>query len=558
MNTRQRLISAAATVLVTLMIGACESTRPDSSGAAEQGSIEVNPRDPRDLREGGELRIAADQLPDNWNYYQLDGPTGDGYRMISTVLPTPWGQTADGDVQLDTDFVESATLTSQEPQVITYRLNPRARWSTGEPLSWRDFAAQADALSGDHGDYKVASTTGYENIAKVEAGATEHEVKVTFDRTFAEWQTIFSPLYPASMYGSSEEFNTGWLSAPKVTGGPFKIESIDVPGQSVTVVRDPNWWGTRPRLDRITFRVILKAELPDAMASGTTDFYFIGSNAELFERSQHIPGAEVRRAPATDYSTIAFNGTAGSILDDQDLRLAIQKGIDTDAIAKSVLGGVVTDPKPLGNHLFLHSAKAYNDNSSIARFDPGAARQKLDSLGWKVDGEVRTREGKTLDVRFVIGSGNAISQKVAEMVQAQLKDIGVKVTIEPVPAADYFKSFVNVGNFDLSTFRWLVTALPVTNSRGVYYLDPDVVNENYGRIGNETINALFDRTLSELDGAKRLALANQIDVEIWKSGSQLPLFQTSGTVAVRSTVANFGAAGYASVPYDWVSIGFTS
>ncbi len=51
-------------------------------------------------------------------------------------------------------------------------------------------------------------------------------------------------------------------------------------------------------------------------------------------------------------------------------------------------------------------------------------------------------------------------------------------------------------------------------------------------------------------------LANQIDEEIWKSGSQLPLFQTSGTVAVRKTVANFGAAGYAEVPYDWVNVGF--
>jgi len=54
------------------------------------------------------------------------------------------------------------------------------------------------------------------------------------------------------------------------------------------------------------------------------------------------------------------------------------------------------------------------------------------------------------------------------------------------------------------------------------------------------------------------ALANRIDQEIWKSGSQLPLFQSSGAVAVRATVANYGAAGYASIPFDWVQIGFTA
>jgi peptide/nickel transport system substrate-binding protein len=117
---------------------------------------------------------------------------------------------------------------------------------------------------------------------------------------------------------------------------------------------------------------------------------------------------------------------------------------------------------------------------------------------------------------------------------------------------------VNVGNFDISTFRWLVTAFPLTNSRGVYYVDPNNVNENYGKVGTSTINGLFDEATAELDGAKRAALANRIDQEIWKSGSQLPLFQSSGAVAVRETVANYGAAGYASLPFDWVKIGFTT
>jgi peptide/nickel transport system substrate-binding protein len=545
---------ARAAIAITLTLTAC-TARAATSQAPQ---TDVNPHDPADLRNGGELRLAADQLPDNWNYFELDGPTGEGYRMLSTVMPTLWAQNADGTVRSNGDYVESARLVSHDPQVIVFRLNPKARWSSGAPLSWEDFKAQADALSGSHKDYKLASTTGYEDIARVERGASDQEVRITFKRRFAEWQTIFSPLYPSSLYADAQEFNTGWLNAPLVTAGPFKIGSIDPVAQTVTVVRDPNWWGPRPRLDAITFRVIPKTALAESMAAGTIDSYAIGSNADLFAKSAHVPGTTIRQAPATDYSTLAFNGTPGAILDDPALRVAVEKGIDTKAIATAALGRIEPHAKPLGNHLFLQSAKEYRDNSAVAGFDPAAARRQLDSLGWKLNGHVREKDGKALAIRFVIGAGNALSQQISGLVASQLEGIGAHVDIQTVPAADYFRSYVNVGNFDISTFRWLVTAFPLTNSRGVYYLDPNNVNENYGKVGTSTINGLFDEATAELDGAKRAALANRIDQEIWKSGSQLPLFQSSGAVAVRATVANYGAAGYASIPFDWVQIGFTT
>lgn len=554
-------VLAGALAALSLILAGCssgaEAGARSEATTSDAAQIDINPQDPTTLRDGGELQIAADQMPDNWNYYQLDGPTGDGFRILSTVMPTIWAQNPDGTVHNNTDYVESAELTSSQPQVVTYQLNPKAKWSTGEPLSWRDFAAQAAALSGTKADYTIGTSAGYEDIAAVERGATDQEVRVTFKRSFAEWQTIFSPLYPASIFGTAGEFNTGWLHAPKVTAGPFKIGTIDLSEQTVTVVRDPHWWGTTPRLDAITFRVIRNADLVQAMATGKIDFYFIGSKVDLLNGARQTSGVVVREAMATDYSTLVFNGAANAILADQGVRVAMQKGIDTKAISTAVLGQFLSDPKPLGNHLFLHGNPAYKDNSGIVSFDPPAARKRLDELGWKLVGDVRVKGGKELSVRFVIGAGNPVSDKVSQMVRDQLKNIGVQVNIEPTPAADYFKSYVNVGNFDLSTFRWLVTAFPVTNSRGVYYLDPANVNENYGKVGNAGINSLFDQALAELDPGQRLRIADQIDQEIWKTGSQLPLFQTSGAVAVRDTVANFGAAGYAAVPYNWIRVGFT-
>jgi peptide/nickel transport system substrate-binding protein len=546
-------------VAAALLPAACVqgTGAPGRDGIAGTSRTDVNPREPASLRNGGELRLAADQLPDNWNYHQLDGPTGEGFKMISTVMPTMWAQTAEGSARINTDYLRSAELTSRNPQVVTYRLNPRARWSNGQRLSFRDLKAQAEALSGRHHDYEVASTSGYQDIATVQAGSGPQVVKVTFRRRFAEWQTLFSPLYPASMYASAKEFNSGWLHAPRVTAGPFKIGRIDEAARTVTMVRDPAWWGAVPRLDKITFKVVDKAALADSMAEGKLDAYTIGSNAELFARSKQVKGAVIRQASGTDYSTLCFNGAPGRVLSDQALRIAVQKGIDAGAIARSVLGSMDPHPRALGNHLFLPGSRSYRDNSAVVRFDQEVARRQLDALGWTLDGAVRTKGGRQLAIRFVIGAGSPLSERVSQAVRAQLAEIGVRIDIQRVPPADYFRSYVNVGNFDISTFRWLVTAFPVTNFRGVATLDPHNVNENYGRIGNPTINRLFDRATAELDGDKRAELAQQIDEEIWKSGSQLPLFQSAGAVAVRDTVANYGAAGYASLPYDWLAVGFT-
>jgi peptide/nickel transport system substrate-binding protein len=77
---------------------------------------------------------------------------------------------------------------------------------------------------------------------------------------------------------------------------------------------------------------------------------------------------------------------------------------------------------------------------------------------------------------------------------------------------------------------------------------------NFGKIGSPEIDAKIEQTLNELDADKTRALANELDKQIWADGVSLPLFQTPGNVAVRSNLANFGAAGLADV--DYTKIGF--
>ncbi|EWM13797.1 hypothetical protein [Kutzneria sp. 744] len=88
------------------------------------------------------------------------------------------------------------------------------------------------------------------------------------------------------------------------------------------------------------------------------------------------------------------------------------------------------------------------------------------------------------------------------------------------------------------------------------YFTPGNTQQNYSAIGNDTINKLLDQAGSELDENKRVDLIQQADTDIWKEGHLLPTYQVPGAYAVRNTLANFGAFGFAQYPFDYANMGF--
>lgn len=555
-------IKTAAVAVIALAIAACGGPtnappplkNPGETGLAQE---DVNRTDPGKLKDGGELKFPITALPDNWNNFQVNGVHIDGNRILTTLMPQLFVLKADYTVVANPDYLLDAKLTSQDPQVVTYKINPKAKWSDGRALSWEDFAAQAQALSGKAAGYRIATSAGYEDMSKVERGADDQEVRVTFGKRYADWKGLFSPLYPKQLNASAEAFNTAWQNKPMVTGGPFKIQNIDLTAKLVTVVRDDAWWGTRPRLSGITFRQVDKSALGDALANGSIDFYEVGSNVDLYSRAQSIPGVVIRQAPTPDYLHLTFNGAPTAPLADPKLRVALMRGIDPRMITKALLGKLVQgEPPVVGNHFYLLGAKNYVDNSAVASFNVEAARAALDALGWKLSGEYRAKDGRALEIRFVSPAQNPVSEQISTLVQNQLKAIGVKVSTTAVPASEYFRQYVNVGNFDVTAFGWKKGPYPISSTKSIYYLDPKNVGANYGRVGNDAINKLIEEGTAELDDAKRAEIANRIDKEVWEAGHHLPLYQLPGAVAIRSNLANLGAVG-ATNPIEWANIGFT-
>ncbi|MFD4352991.1 ABC transporter family substrate-binding protein [Nocardia sp. NPDC058518] len=542
-------------VIVSLIAAGCGSGDDIAAdGEAALGTTnDINPHDVSELRDGGNLRLAISSLPENWNGLHTDGNTGNTGSMLRPVMPRAFKTDAAANLSVNTDFFTDVALTNTEPQQVTYTINPKAVWSDGTPISWEDIRSQAAALSGADKAYLVALNFGFDRVEKVERGVDDKQAVITFKKHYAEWQGQFagnSFLFPKSVTSSAEAFNNSQVEALTLSSGPFIIESVDRGQGRVTLARNPRWWGDTPKLDNITFSVLDSSAFTPALLNNEIDAVGIASRDDLKAVSS-TPGIAIRRAPGNGWGHFTFNGAPGSILADQGVRVAISKAVDRQGIANAIQNGLVRDPKPLNNHVYLQGQDGYQDNS--LGFDPAAAAQELDALGWKLNGDVREKDGRKLEIRDVMYN-DPTNIQTAQIIQQNLAQIGVKLTVETKAGAGLFPDVLKPGNFDVGQWFYAGDAFPLSSLTQIYGLYPDDIQGNYGRIGSPEINALIEQTISELDPVKAKELANQIDRMVFEEGHSLPLMQSAGNLGVRDNLANFGAAGLAS--YDYTKIGF--
>jgi peptide/nickel transport system substrate-binding protein len=545
--------------VLLLMVSGCSAPKSSSQARiAKLGAYDVNPVPREQIRTGGTLRWPLPEFPAQWNANHANGAKGVVLDVIRGVLPVLMPADEKGVGHPDPDYVLSAKVTRSAPrQVVTYTLNPKAVWSNGRPISYRDFAAQASALSGRDKRFEIVSNTGYDQIARVERGRNDQQVVVTFARPFADWTGMFSPLYPAGTNTDPAIFNRSWLNRIPITAGPFSLGSIDRTAKTVTLVRNLDWWGRPAKLDSIVFRAMDSSAIPGAFANDEVDVLDIGSDANAYARATEVRGAVVRRAGGPDWRQLTLNA-ARPPLSDLRVRQALALGIDRKAIATSDLKGLNWPVQTMGNHFFVNTQEGYRDNAGGLRdYDPVRAGRLLDAAGWVRRGDHRIKDGRPLVLRTVVPAGVPGSRQEAELIQAMLGEIGVGVDIRAVPTDDLFDKYVSPGNFDMVLFSWLGTPFPISSNRSVF-AEPrgDRIQQNYARIGTAKIDASMDQAIRELDPVKARRLTNEVDRMLWLQVSVLPLYQRPQLVGTRANLANFGACGFYDLAYE--DIGFTT
>jgi peptide/nickel transport system substrate-binding protein len=553
-----RMRWTASLAAFALIAAGCASGADDSAAGLSDAlgtTSDINPKNRDEVREGGNLRLAVTSFPANWNTLSNDGNDGEIGDIERPLMPRSFDVDAAGNLTVNKDFFTDVALTSTDPQQVTYTINPAAVWSDGTAITWEDIAAQAHALSGRDKRFLIAITNGFEFVDKVERGVDDRQAVLTFNHPYGEWRGQFagnSSLFPKSVTANPESFNKGLVDRLGPSAGPFVVQSTDRAQGRIVLGRNPRWWGETPKLDTITYSVLGQAAWASALQNNELDLVRLASIDEV-KTVRNTSGLVIRRAPGNRWRHITFNGAPGSILADARLRVAIAKAIDRQGIATATQNGLVENPKPLNNHIFLQGQDGYQDNSAPVAYDPDQAARELDALGWKLNGDVREKDGRKLEIRDVMYN-DPLWVQIAQIIQQNLARIGVRLTIDTKPGAGYFTDVIIPGDFDAAQFIFSGDAFAMSSIRQIYYYDPNDLQGNYGRIGSPELNALIERTLTELDPKKAIELANEVDRKVFEEGHSLPLTQSDGSVGARADLANIGSPGLAS--YDYTKIGF--
>ena len=545
----------ALIVALALALSGCRNT--DGGGTdtkdripqkADQNQMNPQPRDK--VQQGGKL-VWPSMLPANFNYGQLDGTIADGALMIGAVMPSLFTFDASGTPKFNPDYlVDEPKLVTSPKQVVTYKLNPKAIWYDGTPIAAPDFIAQWKAQNGTNTAYQTSSNTGYSQIESVAQGTDKFEVVVTFKTPFADWKSLFSFLYPASTNNDPKIFNAGWKGKFLTSAGPFKFEGYDATAKIFTFVPNEKWWGNKPKLDSLVFRVIDADAEPTALANGEIDLMDIGPSADYYNKAKVVPGVDIRVAGGPNFRHLTMNSQS-PVLQDVKVRQALAMGIDREAIAKAELGPLPVNPVPLGNHIFMQNQAGYQDNSAVVAYNPDKAKQMLDEAGWVVQGDKRVKAGKTLAVKLVIPGGVAVSKSEAAIIQNLLGQINVQVDVNTVPLDDFFDKYITKGQFDFTVFSWLGTPFPISSGQSVYQKPSgENIRQNYARVGSDEIDGLYHEASQELDPAKAIEKANEIDKLIWAEVHSVTSYQRPDIWAAKKNLANMGAYGFASIAYE--------
>ncbi|WP_327067081.1 ABC transporter family substrate-binding protein [Kitasatospora sp. NBC_01250] len=559
-RTRSRFLrSMVPAAALAMVITGCGSGGSGSGSQAAPSAVpklnaeDINPQPLDNVKDGGEFREPLQQWIDQWNPLQVDGTYGDSVEIMKMVEPMLFRIDASGTFQPVPDFLQSATVVSTSPQVVLYKLNPKAHWSDGKALSYLDFKAQWQAANGKNPAFNVATTAGYDQISDVSQGDDPTQVKVTFDKPFADWQNLFYPLLPAAGISTPDQFNKGWIDQIPITGGAFKLGSQDKAAQTLTVVPDPNWWGQKPKLDKFVYRVLSSSAITQAFLNNEIDYASAG-RADAYSQLKADSNAVIRTAGPWDEVHISF-GSNGALAD-QKVRQALGKAIDRNALIQVASKGVPVVFPALGNHILMTNQAGYQDNSGEwGKFDPAAAKQLLTQAGWQDagSGRTRTKDGQQLELHYVMPQGSPQQAvDIATATQNMLAQVGVKLDVDRVPDNDYSEKYINVGKFDLASWRNTGSFPPSVAIPNYQMPSGDNVYQNFSKLSTPEIDGLLKQAASTLDPAAAAKLYNQADAKIWELGHTLEIYQRPQVTAFRKGLANYGAAGLADIDYTKV------
>ena len=454
-------------------------------------------------------------------------------------------------------LVSGVEYTTTPPFTLTYHIRPKARWSDGVPVTSGDFrfthraivaTLPAEALDDDiHGLVESIRVVNWKTF------------RVVLRERTAYFRSLFSIVLPRHALAGQDlqkpEFWTDRIDDPRtgraIGSGPFLVGPWER-GKQLTLVRNPNYWGPhRAYLERLIIRYCqanctapTPAEVLESFRTGAVDFVYERDAVNAAEL-QRVPGAKIRllRTDGWEHLTLRLGDGGHPALQGGGkgklVRRALAYGIDRAEIVRRMWGGLDPRYPVLDSALLFNRDRHYIPNWNLYRYRPALARSLLERAGCRRSGgdAIYSCGRERLSIRFTTSFNASQRVRGIELMQAQLRRVGIEVVPNYVPPSTFFgqpDGTIARGQFEAASFAWVfLTGVRPKNMFGCGALDG-----GSGGYCQRLVTANLDQADRILDDAQRARVLNRADRQMAKDVPLIPLYQIPYVYAYKNTLRN--------------------
>ena len=558
LNRRTLLTGAVALGTVGLLAACGGNKKNETNSALGAGddiskAVSFNPKDRSELKEGGELRLAFDEIPKNFNPFNTNGYTS-GAIAIQAAMNSAYagGYKYDytGKPSLNTDYItEYKAETKNGVQTVTFKINPKAKFNDGTPIDIESVRAAHKIFTAPAGEYQVTDAPMWKQVKSVEENGDKFSVKVTMEKPYYPIDggfVIATFIHPALV--DKKLFDEGLIDKPldKYWAGPFKVENWDVSQNSLILTRNDKWWGQKPLLEKISIRSLGEAASLAAFKNSEIDVISASSH-NVYADVSKMSNIDIRKGTALGVSDYELNPDKIPL----PVRKAIVAGINREQIQKIRFEKIGWNEKAPGSMCFLPLQEGYKD-SYPTEIGEDVAKKILEDAGYKKDGDFYAKDGKKASYELFTFGDDQDVKTTSQFFSDQMKKIGIELKIVNRANSELTKVSTE-RSYGIKSAGYGITTNPVDSA---YYFYRSEINNGHGK----ELDSLADKMMATEDYKKQLEIATELEKRhLAEVAIYIPVSNGPNYQACKKGLANYGPRLFATSAYDpdvWINAGW--
>jgi peptide/nickel transport system substrate-binding protein len=426
----------------------------------------------------------------------------------------------------------------------TIKLREGVKWHDGQPFTAKDVVFTYNTIMNPK--IAIRSRAGHDQVAEISA-PDDHTVKIKLKQQFVPYLVAWqkTSIIPEHLLKDVPDMNTAEFNAKPIGTGPFKFKTRAA-GDYIEYEPNTEYHGDGPHVATYIQKFVPDQQVLFAQfQTGQVNIIDLqGIPPELYARAKALPGKHVFPSPSPFVEFIYFN-CAKPQFTDKRVRQALYLAMDKEALISKVYLGI--PKRTLG---YLPSEHwAYNSTLKDPGYDPEKAAAMLDEAGWKVGADgIREKDGVKLAFTISTTAGNKSRERGQQLFQQNLKQIGVDMTLNNMPASVVWGDYTVKSQFDTLMVAWdpLLYPDPDYSARIGSTMIPAKGGSgaNYVQYENKEVDALSAQGLVETNMDKRKEIYHKIHAILFEDLPMAPLFAYSTICANDVTVKGYDVNSY--------------